>query len=84
MNASSASQLGWYARRVAHMLPAEVAWRARDRVLQAAWSRRQVTQEQHSGLAIRLWTRALRNCVRVGEGRRCLPQMSRRRLRVQG
>ena len=46
MNASSASQLGWYARRVARMSPAEVAWRARDRVLQAAWSRRQVTQEQ--------------------------------------
>jgi hypothetical protein len=46
MNASSASQLGWYARRVACMSPAEVVWRARDRVLQAAWSRRQVTQEQ--------------------------------------
>ena len=46
MNASSAAQLGWYARRVARMSPAEVAWRARDRVLQAAWSRRQVTQEQ--------------------------------------
>ena len=46
MNASSASQLGWYAHRVARMSPAEVTWRARDRVLQAAWSRRQVTQEQ--------------------------------------
>jgi hypothetical protein len=46
MNVSSASQLGWYARRVARMSPAEMAWRARDRVLQAAWSRRQVTQEQ--------------------------------------
>jgi hypothetical protein len=42
MNASAASQLGWYARRVARMPPAEVAWRARDRVLRAAWSRRQV------------------------------------------
>jgi hypothetical protein len=42
MNASSASQLGWYARRVARMRPAEVAWRARGRVLRAAWSRRQV------------------------------------------
>ena len=28
------------------MSPAEVAWRARDQVLQAAWSRRQVTREQ--------------------------------------
>ena len=46
MNGSSAAQIGWYARRVARMSPAEVAWRARDRVLQAAWSRRQVTQEQ--------------------------------------
>jgi hypothetical protein len=46
MNASSASQLGWYARRVARMSPAEVVWRARDRVLQAAWSRRRVMQEQ--------------------------------------
>lgn len=52
MNASSASQLGWYARRAVRMSPAEVAWRARDRVLQAAWSRRQVTQEQlASGVA---------------------------------
>ena len=28
------------------MSPAEVAWRARDQALQAAWSRRQVTREQ--------------------------------------
>ena len=46
MNANPASRLGWYARRVARMSPAEVAWRARDQVLQAAWSRRQVTREQ--------------------------------------
>jgi hypothetical protein len=45
MNAP-ASQLGWYARRVARMSPVEVVWRARHRVLQAAWSRRQATQEQ--------------------------------------
>jgi hypothetical protein len=48
MNASSASQLGWYARRVARMSPAEAAWRARDRVLQVAWSRRQVTHVRSS------------------------------------
>ena len=46
MNATPASRLGWYARRVARMSPAELAWRARDQVLQAAWSRRQVTPDQ--------------------------------------
>ena len=46
MNATPASRLGWYARRVARMSPAEVAWRTRDQVLQAAWSRRQVTPDQ--------------------------------------
>jgi Heparinase II/III-like protein/Heparinase II/III N-terminus len=40
------SQLGWYARRLARMSPAEVPWRARDQVLRAAWSRRQVRREQ--------------------------------------
>src|ERR1700730_8575588 len=46
MNATPASRLGWYARRIARMSPAEVAWRARDQVLQALWSRRQVTPDQ--------------------------------------
>lgn len=46
MSASRTSQLGWYARRAAAMSPAEVAWRACDQVLRAAWSRRQVTREQ--------------------------------------
>ena len=47
MNATSpVSRLGWYAHRIARMSPAEVVWRARDQVLQAAWSRRQVTREQ--------------------------------------
>jgi hypothetical protein len=40
------SRLGWYARRAARMSPAEAAWRARDQVLQAAWSRRQVRRDQ--------------------------------------
>jgi hypothetical protein len=39
------SPLGWYVRRAARMSPAEVAWRARDAVVQAAWSRRQVTRQ---------------------------------------
>ena len=46
MSATRTSQLGWYARRAAAMSPAEVAWRARDQVLRAAWSRRQVTRKQ--------------------------------------
>jgi Heparinase II/III-like protein/Heparinase II/III N-terminus len=44
MNATAASRLGWHVRQVARMSPAEVAWRARDQVLQAGWSRRQVTR----------------------------------------
>jgi hypothetical protein len=40
------SRLGWYARRVARMSPAEMAWRARDHALQAAWSGRQVRGAQ--------------------------------------
>jgi hypothetical protein len=39
---SSAEQLGWYARRVAMMSPAEMGWRAWDQVLRTSWSRRQV------------------------------------------
>ena len=46
MSAAPASRVGWYARRVAAMSPAEVAWRARDQVLQAVWSGRQVSREQ--------------------------------------
>ena len=46
MSATRISQLGWYARRAAAMSPAEATWRARDQVLRAAWSRRQVTREQ--------------------------------------
>jgi hypothetical protein len=46
MTAARASRLGWYARRMARMSPAELVWRARDQALQAAWSRRQVSREQ--------------------------------------
>ena len=46
MSATGGSGLGWYARRLARMSPAEMAWRARDQVLQAAWSGRQVTRAQ--------------------------------------
>src|SRR5271157_162375 len=40
------SRLGWYVRRAARMSPAEMAWRARDQVVRAAWSPRQVTRHQ--------------------------------------
>ena len=46
MSGSQVSRLGWYARRIARMSPAELAWRARDRALQAAWTPRQVRPEQ--------------------------------------
>jgi hypothetical protein len=46
VNAGTSSRLGWYARRAARMSPAEVAWRVRDHMLQAAWSLRQVRPEQ--------------------------------------
>src|SRR5512132_2641802 len=39
-------RIGWYARRVARMSLAEMAWRARDQALQVAWSRRQVRRGQ--------------------------------------
>ena len=45
MSAILASRVGWNARPIARMSPAEVVWRARDQVLRAAWSRRQVTRE---------------------------------------
>jgi hypothetical protein len=46
VSAGHTSRLGWYARRVARMSPAEIGWRARDRALQTAWSGRQVRRDQ--------------------------------------
>ena len=46
MSGSPVSRLGWYARRIARMSPAEMAWRARDQAVQAAWTRRQVRSVQ--------------------------------------
>jgi hypothetical protein len=46
VSAPRASRLGWYARRLARMSPAELAWRAHDQILRAAWSGRQVTRAQ--------------------------------------
>ncbi|MCW2930543.1 MAG: Heparinase family protein [Actinomycetia bacterium] len=39
-------RLGWYARRLARMSPAEVAWRVREQAIRRAWSGRQVRQDQ--------------------------------------
>ena len=39
------SQLGWYTRRVSRMSPAELAWRGRDKAVQALWSVRQVDRD---------------------------------------
>ena len=47
---ASTSRLGWYGRRIARMSPAEVAWRTRDQVLVAAWSRRQVSRAQMASI----------------------------------
>jgi hypothetical protein len=41
-----ASPTGWYTRKLARMSPAEMAWRARDQLVQAAWSQQQVAREQ--------------------------------------
>jgi hypothetical protein len=40
------SRLRWYARRLSRMSPVELAWRARDKVLQEAWSSRIVQRDQ--------------------------------------
>ena len=46
MSTAAASRLGWYVRRAALMSLAEMAWRARDQAVRAAWSPRQVTRQQ--------------------------------------
>jgi hypothetical protein len=46
MTMSRISRLRWYARGATVMSPGEVAWRVRDQVLQALWSRRQVRPGQ--------------------------------------
>jgi len=46
MNMTATSRLGWYVRRAAQMSPDEMAWRARDQLVRAAWAPRQVTRRQ--------------------------------------
>jgi hypothetical protein len=40
------SQIAWYTRRASRMSPTEMAWRGRDKALQAIWSGRQVNRDQ--------------------------------------
>jgi Heparinase II/III-like protein/Heparinase II/III N-terminus len=44
------SRLGWYARRLGRMSPAEMAWRAREQGLRRAWRSRQVRPGELGGL----------------------------------
>jgi hypothetical protein len=45
------SKLGWYARRLGRMSPAEILWRGREQAVRRAWARRQVRQDQIASLA---------------------------------
>jgi hypothetical protein len=42
VSGTGTSRLGWYARRLGRMSPAEAAWRVRDQAVRRAWARRQV------------------------------------------
>jgi hypothetical protein len=50
MSKSLTSKASWYLRRLGRMSPAEACWRARDQVVKAAWSRRQVSRELAASL----------------------------------
>ena len=43
---TATAKLGWYARRLGRMSPAEIAWRAREQAIRRAWARRQVRPGQ--------------------------------------
>jgi hypothetical protein len=48
MTTAESAGLGWYARRLGSMSPAEALWRARDQAVRAAWAGRQVSRAQLS------------------------------------
>ena len=50
MRVSATSKIGWYARRLGRMSPAEIVWRAREQAVRRAWARRQVRPEQVAAL----------------------------------
>jgi len=43
---TGAAKLGWYARRLSRMSPAEIAWRVREQTVRRSWSRHQVRSGQ--------------------------------------
>ena len=45
------SGIGWYARRLGRMSPAEMAWRAREQAVRRAWARRQVRPDAVASLS---------------------------------
>jgi hypothetical protein len=49
---SGTAKLGWYARRLGRMSPAEIAWRAREQAIRQTWSRRQVYPDQIASAAL--------------------------------
>jgi hypothetical protein len=50
VSGTSTSKLGWYARRLRRMSPAEVAWRVREQAVRRAWARRQVRAAELASL----------------------------------
>ena len=50
MTGGGTSRLGWYARRLGRMSPAEIGWRAREQALRRAWRSRQVLPGQTAAL----------------------------------
>ena len=50
VSAAATSKIGWYARRLGRMSPAEIAWRVREQALRRAWARRQVRPQQVASL----------------------------------
>jgi hypothetical protein len=50
VSGTGTSKLGWYARRLGRMSPAEIAWRAREQAVRRAWSRRRVRRDQVASL----------------------------------
>jgi Heparinase II/III-like protein/Heparinase II/III N-terminus len=50
VSGTGTSKLGWYARRLSRMSPAEIAWRSREQAVRRAWARRQVRPSQVASL----------------------------------
>jgi Heparinase II/III-like protein/Heparinase II/III N-terminus len=71
------SQLGWYARRVSRMSPAEMAWRGRDKALQAIWSGRQVSRGDTARRASALPGEIRFTALLPGDAAGAVPQAAR-------